>query len=523
MAASATVSQLPHSRNLLTPRNGVLTLFGYGITIQVDRGHLILKDGIGSVRREVRLSRVGHRLRRVVVIGADGMVSLAALRWLADQNAAFVMLDRDGSVLATTGPVRPSDARLRRAQALAGKSGAALEIARELIGQKVAAQEKLARESLLDETTAKLIAQICPLISTAQSIEAVRLLEARAAHAYWSAWRILPINFPKKDLHRVPDHWRTFGTRVSPLTGSPRLAASPPNAILNYVYAILESEARLAVAALGLDPGLGVLHVDSQARDSLALDVMEPIRPQVDAYLLNWIRRETLKREWFFEERDGNCRLMGSFAIRLSETAPTWACAVAPVAESVSHTLWATIPTYRRRDRPATHLTQTTRREATGITTGPPTKSPPRPESFCRNCGATIGRGRSYCTTCSNALNSAGLIKAAQLGRVASHTDRAENRRSETQRRHATANAAWRTSELPAWLTKDFYTREIQPKLKEITLSTLASKLGISIMYAVQIRSRKRIPHPRHWHSLAQLIVGELNRSAVTSGGPSVD
>ena len=506
MAASATVSQLPHSRNLLIPRHGVLTLFGYGITIHVDRGHLILKDGIGSARREARLSRVGHRLRRLVVIGADGMVTLAALRWLADQNSAFVMLDRDGSVLAITGPVRPSDARLRRAQALAGKSGAALEIARELISQKVAAQEKLARESLLDETAAKLIGQIFPLISNAHSIEAVRLLEARAAHAYWGAWRNLPINFPKKDLHRVPDHWRTFGTRVSPLTGSPRLAASPPNAILNYVYAILESEARLAVAALGLDPGIGVLHVDSQARDSLALDVMEPIRPEVDAYVLSWIRRETLKREWFFEERDGNCRLMGSFAIRLSETAPTWARAVAQVAESVAHALWSTIPTYRRRDRPATHLTQTTRREAQGITSGPPTKSPPNPESFCRNCGANIGRGRSYCTTCSNALNTAGLIKASQLGRVASHTDEAENRRAETQRRHAAEKASWQASELPTWLSKDFYIRVIQPKLKGITLSTLASKLRISIMYAVQIRSRRRVPHPRHWQTLSRLV-----------------
>jgi hypothetical protein len=41
------------------------------------------------------------------------------------------MLDRRGSVLAITGPVRPSDARLRRAQALALESGAALRIVRE--------------------------------------------------------------------------------------------------------------------------------------------------------------------------------------------------------------------------------------------------------------------------------------------------------------------------------------------------------------------------------------------------------
>ena len=97
-------------------RQGVVTLTGYGITVRVDRGHLLVEDGIGADRRQARLPRVGHGLKRLVVIGADGMVSLAALRWLADQDAAFVMLDRDGSVLATTGPVRPSDARLRRAR-----------------------------------------------------------------------------------------------------------------------------------------------------------------------------------------------------------------------------------------------------------------------------------------------------------------------------------------------------------------------------------------------------------------------
>src|SRR5437763_8542792 len=117
----------------IEPRQGVVTLFGYGTSVRVDRGHLILEDGIGNDRRQARIPRVGHGLRRLVVIGSDGMVSLAALRWLADQDAAFIMLDRDGKVLAITGPVRPSDARLRRAQALAGQNGMALEISRELI------------------------------------------------------------------------------------------------------------------------------------------------------------------------------------------------------------------------------------------------------------------------------------------------------------------------------------------------------------------------------------------------------
>lgn len=120
----------------ITPQHGVVTLFGYGIQVRVDRGHLILEDGIGADRRYARLSRIGHGLQRLVVIGAEGMVSLAALRWLTDQDAAFVMLDRAGRVLTTVGPARNPDGRMRRAQALAIQSGAGLRIARELISQK---------------------------------------------------------------------------------------------------------------------------------------------------------------------------------------------------------------------------------------------------------------------------------------------------------------------------------------------------------------------------------------------------
>src|ERR1700682_2313507 len=133
MEANQTVPQYSHGSNfptVMAPRNGVVTLFGYGIRAQVERGHFVLKDGIGPDRREARLSRVGHGLRRLVVIGADGIISLAALRWLADQDAAFVMLDRNGSHLAVSGPVCAYDARLRRAQGLADSSHTGLQIVR---------------------------------------------------------------------------------------------------------------------------------------------------------------------------------------------------------------------------------------------------------------------------------------------------------------------------------------------------------------------------------------------------------
>jgi len=506
MAATKTLPQLSQSHNCPVPRHGVVTLGGYGIRVRVDRGHLLLEDGMGAERRRYCLPRVGHGLKRLVVIGSDGMVSLAALRWLADQDAAFAMFDRDGSVLVTTGPVRPSDARLRRAQALAGQSGTALRIARELIDKKLMGQERVARHKLLVTDTADRIARYRTELAGADSPERIRQIESQAAGAYWASWRSLPINFPRKDEPKIPDHWRVFGTRVSPLTGSPRLAANPPNAILNYLYAILESESRLAAAALGLDPGIGILHVDTEARDSLACDLMEAIRPQVDAFLVDWVTRETLKREWFFEQRNGNCRLMAALAVQLSQTAPTWGRAVAPIAEWVAQTFWT------RNHRPArgektlpTPLTQRRRSEGRGKEFIPDNKSAPYPRRICPGCGTTT-RGGKHCPSCGREVSRGELIESAKIGRVVAQSSKSQEKRSETQRRHRAAQLAWRSSAKPVWLSKDRYLETIQPKLVGVPISILSSTLGVSEPYAADIRTGRRRPHPRHWQALAELV-----------------
>lgn len=507
MAASHTVPQDSEHCNFIPidPRHGVVTLYGYGIDVRVDRGHLIVHDGIGSRRTTARFARIGHGIRRLVVIGSDGAVTLSALRWLADQDASFVMLDRDGSVLATTGPVRPSDARLRRAQALAYHSETALQIARELLGQKLGAQERLVCEKLRNTQAANAVAEVCGNLASARSIEGLRFLEAQAAKAYWTAWRDVPVIFPNRDLRRIPSHWKVFGTRVSPLTKSPRLAVNPPNAMLNYLYAVLESEARLAIAALGLDPGLGFLHLDSRTRDSLACDLMEPVRPLVDEYVLDWITREPLRREWFFEKPDGNCRLMASFAARLGETAPTWSRVVAPLAEWVSRTLWSTTSKPERKLLPASPLTQSHRRQAKGGPTSLPAKPVPKPAPVCRICGEEATSGHRYCAKCAVTVSRDNLIDVAKLGRVAGHGPEARAKQAEKQRRHAAEAKAWNPADKPAWLTEEVYRAKIQPFLKKITVRVLSSVLGISQPYAAEIRARRQVPHPRHWVKLAQL------------------
>jgi CRISPR-associated endonuclease Cas1 len=489
----------------ILPRRGVVTLFGYGGSLRVDRGHLIVEDGIGPKRRRGKFARVGHGLKRIVVIGSEGMVSFAALRWLSDQDAAFVMLERNGKVLAATGPVHRSDARLRRAQSLAHHSGAAVQISRELIDQKLQGQERIVREAFADLAMASKIDFFRSSLANAKTVGAVRQLEAQGAQAYWSAWRNLPINFPTTDYRRVPNHWRTFGTRKSVLTGSPRLAVNPPNAMLNYMYALLEAESRLAAASIGLDPGIGVLHVDTDARDSLACDLMEPARPHVDAYLLKWITEGPLRREWFFEERDGNCRLMGSFAMRLSEYLSTLSRVVAPIAESVSRMIWSTAKKPVRMMPPPTHLTQSHRRQAKGNLNQPVVDSP-RPPLLCRTCGASVTAGHRYCPSCAITVSTEALVKGAQKGRLVSHSFEAQANRAEKAFRNKAERLAWQSSSQPAWLNERCYREKIQPRLAGLTVRIIASTLAVSIPYASNVRSGKRQPHPCRWQSLARLV-----------------
>src|SRR5438105_9321604 len=101
----------------------------------------------------------------------------------------MVMLEPEGSVPATTVSARSSAARLRRAQALAGQSGMAIQIARELIDRKLAAQAGVAREKLLATDAADMISRYRAELSGADTPEKIRLIESLAAGAYWAVWR----------------------------------------------------------------------------------------------------------------------------------------------------------------------------------------------------------------------------------------------------------------------------------------------------------------------------------------------
>lgn len=241
---------------------------------------------------------------------------------------------------------------------------------------------------------------------------------------------------------------------------------TPAHAILNYCFALLEAETRVALSALGLDPSLGVgLHTDTADRSSLAFDVLEPVRPQVETWLLDWIAREPLRRADFFETATGNCRLMSPMCTKLSGTVSVWEKLVAPWAQFVARTLSAGGKSRRTGNSvPLARLTQQRRTEAKGKVWIAAVE-PPKTDHLCRGCGKTITNESTHCANCAVDKASERLIGVASLGRIAARSPEARAKHAATRRKHAKACSEWNVSMQPAWITDQVYTDEVQPQL----------------------------------------------------------
>jgi len=444
---------VPVSAPAPSPRNGVLLLSGYGVRVAVERGHLTVEDGVGADRRAARFPRATRDLRRLVVLGHSGTVSFDALRWLSDVGAGFAQLDNDGRVIVAAGPTGSQDARLRRAQAQAFENGLGLAIARELAREKLEGQTTVLDQLPDAEAARAAVRGAIDQLDAAATIERLRTIEAEGALAYWGAWAPVQVQFARRDAKRIPAHWRAFGRRASLVTGASRKATNPANAILNYLYAIAEAETRLAARAVGCDPGLGIMHADQRSRDSLACDLMEPVRPVVDAWVLDLLASRTFRRSDFFETREGVCRIMPPLTRLLAETAPLWATAVAPIAESLARQLLGQhagkkTRGRRRSSRPLpTPLTQANRSagraKARARTVKRVRVKPNALPRTCVVCGADLGRGRRrYCASCQSAQTLDAVSKAHEVLRKLRQAGDDPAHGGEAARRRGKRNAA---------------------------------------------------------------------------------
>jgi CRISPR-associated endonuclease Cas1 len=494
-------------------RLGICLLDGYGVKVSVERGQLVVRDGIGRTRREGRFARATCDIRRLVVIGHTGFVTLDAIRWLHDVGAVLLHLDPDGRELISSAGLGLDEPRLRRAQAAAYGTELGTKIGRDLLRQKLLGQLRVADRLGATEAIVELH-RATEALTNASTPAELMVPEAAGAQAYWRAWAPVELRWARADSPRVPDYWRDFGGRASSLTGNPRQAANPANAMLNYLYSLLEAAARLSCLAIGLDPGLGWLHSDLRARDSAALDVMEAARPDIDEWLYEFLMVRTFRRTDFVETRQGQCRILAPLAHELAATLPTWERRLAPIVEGVARAI-ANGRDSRVRRLP-TLLTSANRsagRDAQRV--GAARKRAPLPsiKRMCRTCGEDAPTSaRDFCDLClpdriteQRVAAREAAVDALARARV-DGTDRSHGGSAAASRGRKVADArrqaaVWRQSNRPL-PDDEVFRRDILPVVRRMSARRLGELTGLSRPYCSAIVRGDRIPHPRWWNAI---------------------
>jgi CRISPR-associated endonuclease Cas1 len=501
----------------LRRRGEIVVADGFGVNVCVERSQLVIRDGAGRQRRERRFGRATADIARLVVLGGSGGITIESIRWLDSVGAALVCIDRDGKILCGSGPTK-SEAKLRRAQALALFNASGLAVAKTLLVQKLSGQQRLLSWLPANTHAKRTLERTLLALEQAQTIDDTTRIEADAAGAYWSSWSEVEVRFQPADQRRIPADWCSFGQRTSRLSVSPRMAVNPAGAILNYLYALLEAESRLACLTLGLDPALAFFHADVRGRNSLPLDLMEAVRPSVDRYLLALLRDRAFRAADFHQSQRGNCRLLAPLTHELAETMPAWRQLVAPVAEQVAALLLEREPTVEKLPTPLTQANRRAdraRRQGRAAATEQATALP-KPEPHCKRCGGVLpARGRTYCDDCLphyqrdryDAFIAGGretFASCRNAGVDPSHGGVAAERRGATMARRKREQREWNATHGATIVDPGFFTSEILPTIQSLPLSDLVRATGLTHGYLSKIRRGEKVPHPRHWAALAR-------------------
>lgn len=164
-----------------------------------------------------------------------------------------------------------------------------LHLARELVRQKLRGQRATLTRALrkrpdqrypLNKGIERLTA-IENKLDAANNIDSLRGLEGSGAALYFEAYQSVfapSLNFNGRNRRPPRD---------------------PVNAVLSLSYTMIHAEAIRALVAAGFDPQLGIYHLPSFGRESLACDLVELFRPLVDRWVWRIFAEELLRPDHF--------------------------------------------------------------------------------------------------------------------------------------------------------------------------------------------------------------------------------
>jgi CRISPR-associated protein Cas1 len=277
---------------------GTLYLDRKEIELRHEGKHLCLYEG-GERRGTIPLNVVDR-----VVVRGRATLTTGVLGLLAEEGVGLVVLSgRHGRSAAILQGRLHGDAARRIAQYRWHHDEAyRLEWARRVVALKLRAQCRFLQQALAIrpdcrkplsdgiENLKKAMITVSKASVPAPGIARLNGIEGAAAAAYFSAFTPL-----------FPPSLNFTGRNRRP----PR---DPVNAALSLGYTLLHFEAVNACHASGLDPYVGFYHEPAHRRESLAADLIEPLRPRID----RWVWRLFADREFRadqFAEEEGGCLL----------------------------------------------------------------------------------------------------------------------------------------------------------------------------------------------------------------------
>ena len=267
------------------------------------RGTRITHEGRVVTVREAdgQASRIPVAMLERVVLAATTELDSGLLGFLAAEGVSVVILAGRGRERVATLLGDPhNEVRRRTAQYRAfTDADSKRQAANRLVLRKLAAQERLLRRLLrqrpdcrqpLTAGSATLSMLRGELVAHRRGVDALRGYEGAGASAYFGALgSVFPPSLEFSGRNRRP----------------PR---DPVNAVLSLGYTLLHADAVRACHAAGLDPLLGFYHEPQFGRESLAADLVEPLRPAVDRLAWDLFRTQTL-RATNFARQDEACLL----------------------------------------------------------------------------------------------------------------------------------------------------------------------------------------------------------------------
>ena len=233
-----------------------------------------------------------------VIVGRNAQVSTQTIFELMEQHIPIFYIDGRGKIVGHFVYEKQSATRLLRQLKIFRDPNAQLELSREIISEKISNQRDLIKryEKTVDaaklETASKKLKQSAEKLSSLQTLEEIRGTEGIASKIYFSTFTEL--------LDQSRWKWRER---------SQHPARDPVNSLLNYGYAFLEREVRIAAALAGMDARIGFFHTNDGRKDSLIFDLMEFFRqPIVDRFVLSLLNKKMIQPENFSSTPD-ECRL----------------------------------------------------------------------------------------------------------------------------------------------------------------------------------------------------------------------